>query len=856
MTAVAKGVVALGVDQAGLSSQLGKLSKMFDGFGGGAGTAFAGAFAATAAIGGILAKVGADIDEAHDSIAITTGATGAALDGFNADFANVAKNSVSSFADVGTAIGGLSQGLGLTGKPLEILTSQVTDLSRITKTDLAGNISSVTGVFNNWGVAADQQSGKLDELFRISQATGVGVGDLAAQMTTGGVAFRQAGLSFDESGALLGLLAKNGLSASDVVPALSKAMATAAKEGKPAAEVFKDTFEAIKNAPDDTAAAGDAMAVFGAKAGPKLAALVREGKLSFEDFAKTVGAGTGTIVGTAKATDDWREKLTKLGHNAAIAIEPLADKVFGALGDAISAVTPFIEGLIPVFVGVVNVVGDVFSALGTVIGWLVDNKVVLVAVGAIIASLFVPALIAWAVATWAQVAALLAQAAATLAAMAPIILIIAAIAGLVLGVKYAYQHFKIFHDVVDAVGRFFRDTLWPILQDVFGWLVDNVPPILDKVVAAVGVMWKYMQQAWDAITAIFDTAVAAVRSIIKTGVDIVTGLWTKFGGTITDTIQKVKDAITLIVTGIKDFFVGIFQLIKDVVTGKWGELWDDVKAIVTGAWEIIKGVVTLAWAVIEGFFTTAWTALSTAWQAAWDAVTGILSTAWEGIKTGVSTGVNFVVDFVTGLPKRLLDALAGLGGMLLNLGSSALGELLTGVTNGWNTLFGFVTGLPAKFLGAFTSLGSDLADLFGKAIRGLIGAIEAAWNWLANKFQFTLPEITIPMPPGIDDLHFGGQTVKLLPTLSFADGGIVPGSGAQAAIVHSGEMFLNASQQAQLFNMANGGGGNSGVVNFNGPLIGSAVIRSDDDITQLSRQLAREVARRNRGAGVLTGAPA
>ena len=861
MTNIAKGVVGLDVDREGLKGALGGLEGMFGQFGQSAGATFALGFGAVVAVGGILTKIGADVEEAHRTIQVATGASGANLDALNASFSNVAGSSVSGFKDVASTIGALSSQLGLSGVPLESLTRQVTDLSRITKTDLGTNVSSIADGFKNWGVAAGDQGGKLDELFRVSQKTGTSVGDLASGMTTSGVVMRAAGFNFEQSAALLGLLGQNGLSVATIMPAMSKAMAVAAKEHKPAAQVFQETFDKIKNAPNDVAAAGDALKVFGAKAGPKLAELIREGKLSYEDFAKAIAAGGTTIEGTSKATETWHEKLTALGHGAAIALEPLASKVFGVLSKAVEAVTPYVQQFTkwmgeespkalaaiqsgwnrfgaPVFAGIKTVIGDVvawvtahwpqiqavfervqavlgeamgkiksaladvWDAMKSTFGWLMDNKEVLIGaaigIGAVLVVMF---------AMW--LAGAIAAAAATLAAAAPFIAIGVAIAAVAAGVLYCYNHFTTFHNIVDAVGRFLRDTLWPILKQVFGWLVDNVPPIFDKIVAVLHAMWTGFQYYWNLVVEVVTVEINIIRGIIEAVVATISWIWDHFGQAIVNVVQGMWDAVVLIINGVKDFFVGIFDLIKDLVTGKWGALWGDVEQIVRGVWETIKGVITGAWAIIEGYFTVAWDALKAAWSAVWGAVAGVLSGAWEGIKSAVSGGIDAVVGFVQGLPRRAIDALSSLGGLLFNLGADVFNTMLLGVSNGWDTVWGFIKSLPATVIGAFSHLGSDLYGLMHDAIASLWDAIKSAWNWVVGKTTFTLPQITIPMPPGVADLHIGGGTYTLLP--QFAEGGIVGGNGGQLAVVHAGEMYLNAAQQAQLFAIANGAGAKNGI---------------------------------------------
>ena len=244
------------------------------------GAQFAGAamLAGAAAVGAALYGIGEQFDAAFDHIRIGTGATGDVLEGLKGDMKKIASEVPTSFGDAGTAVTELNRRLGLSGQPLQTLSEQLLELSRMTKTDLTGNIAAVAQVMQNFNVATGDQSGKLDLLFRASQKSGVSVAELASQMSDAGVVLRDLGMGFDQSAALLATLGKAGIDTGDVMPALSKSMATAAKQGKDASVVFSDTIAAIKNAPNDVAASGVALEVFGAKAGPKLAAMIREGK--------------------------------------------------------------------------------------------------------------------------------------------------------------------------------------------------------------------------------------------------------------------------------------------------------------------------------------------------------------------------------------------------------------------------------------------------------------------------------------------------------------------------------------------------------------------------------------------------
>lgn len=374
---------------------------------GGAGAlAGVGVAAGAVAAGKALFDIGSQFDEAYDHIQITTGKTGPALAGLKKDFKAVVAEVPTDFESASNAIGFVNQKLDLSGKAGRGVSEQFLELSRITKTDLSGNMSAASDALNIFDITGKKIPGTLDLMFRASQQSGMGVADIASQVASAATTLKPFGFGIEQTTALVATLGKAGLSASDVMPGLGKALATAAKDGKPAGEVLGDIFAKIKNAPDDTAAMGAAMDVFGAKAGPKLAGLVREGKLSYEEMLRTIQNGKGTIIGTGKDTQDATEKFQMLKNKGLDLIEPVAMKVFNAVGkiaDGFNNLSPGMQKAILIAVAVVGVLGGiaaavvllgpVFAAVGAVIAvaiGIITSPITLVAVAVVaLAFLFV-----------------------------------------------------------------------------------------------------------------------------------------------------------------------------------------------------------------------------------------------------------------------------------------------------------------------------------------------------------------------------------------------------------------------------------------------------------------------------------
>lgn len=619
-------------------------SKMGDNLGK-IGLAIGAAFAAAgvAALVG-LEKLGSSFDDASDKIVVGTGATGVALDDLKASFKNVVSNVPTDFGSASTAIADINTALGLTGKPLEALSTQFLNLSRITGTDVAANIKTVTGAFNLWGISAEEQGHKLDELFTISQATGVSVSDLGQQMADGGVQFQQAGLSFEESASLLGTLSKNGLSASDVLPALSKAMAVAAKEGKPANEVFKSIFEQIQNAPTDTAAASLAFTEFGAKAGPKFAALIRSGALSYEELAATIGSSANTINDTATATDDWREKLQLLMNKAMVKLEPLATAVFNKITEVVQAVSPYLEQFaawlgekIPAVIAVLKAKFDEWAptviavfqqirdAVATAFQWLMDNKEFLVGILVAVGLGFG----AWAVS--AGSAAL-----ATVAAAAPFIALGAAIAAAVGGIIYAYNHFETFRTVIDTVVSWLTDTAWPAIKTAIAAIGD----VFNQLVG-------WVRDNWAEIQATIDAAINIVKGIISAAVTAILFLWDHFGATLITGLQNAWEMIKGVVEAAVNIVRGIIQTVTSLIRGDWSGVWEGIKDIFSGIWDAMKAIVQGALDGIKLVLSLAWDAIKIAISAAWDGIKAVTSTAWDLIKSAIMTPINAAASAVS-----------------------------------------------------------------------------------------------------------------------------------------------------------------------------------------------------------------
>jgi TP901 family phage tail tape measure protein len=440
-----------------------------------------------------LYDIGATFDDAFDTIRTQTGATGARLQGLEGDFRAVVKTVPSDFGSASTAIGLLNSRLDLTGRALQNRSAQFLNLSRITKTDLGGNIESVTRLFGGWDVASSRQASTLDILFRASQRSGAGVAELAKNVQLAGPTLRQLGLGLDESIALFSSFEKSGVSTAQIMPGLKFALKSFLTAGKDPGKELQRTLRGVQ---DGTISSAAALKIFGARAGPQLVEAIKSGRFEVDKMTAALGKGD-TINKAAKDTADLSEAWQVFKNRALLKIEPIATKIFLILGAGMNKLPGQIE--------------PATNAISGLVGWLGRNKDIVLAVSGGLATYFVlmkayaayTAIAAfvtggWTTAFWALDAAMAAN---------PVGLVVVAIAALAAGFIYAYKHSETFRNAVNGA--------WGVLKDGFGWVKGHWPLLLSILTGPFGAAAIYIARHFDSIVGTIRSAVNAVIDVIN-----------------------------------------------------------------------------------------------------------------------------------------------------------------------------------------------------------------------------------------------------------------------------------------------------------------------------------------------------
>ena len=575
-----------------------------------------------AAVGAGLAafKIGENFDDAYDTIRTRTGATGDVLDGLKDSFRNVVSSVPTDFGSASDAISDLNQRLGLTGRPLEGLSRRFLELSRLTETDLAGNIEGLTGTFNQWGISTDEMPARLDELFRATQVSGIGIDELGAQMQQFGPDLRALGFSFDDAAGLLSSFEQAGINTGPVMAGLKAGLKDFAAAGKDPQEEFARMVEGIANG---SVTMQDATGVFG-RGFSNVYDAIRSGHFDIDAVTASIAGGSDTIMAASRDTRDFGEQWTMIKNRVLVGLEPVATRVFTGIGDAMTRLGPVVaqvgtwlaENIPPAFERIRAIAEDVWprvrdaflGAVSAISGWWSTNG---------------PAIMG----------ALTSLQGAFSSAFDAISVIVTNWAGVISNLWDRFGGQWLTH----------LQTAFSAITQVFQGAVDIIKGILDVFVGIFtgdwGRAWDGVKSifsgAWDLIAGVARLAINAVSGIIGAGMALISAAWGYAWDAIKAAFSAVWDAIKSVVHNATERVKSVLSAAWDAIKATATTAWDAIKGVFDAVWDAIKLKVHNATERVKEVLSSAWDAVKATAQTAWDAITGVVTDALDGIKEGM-----------------------------------------------------------------------------------------------------------------------------------------------------------------------------------------------------------------------------
>lgn len=504
------------------------------------------------AIGALSTKAWKEVDDALDTIATKTGATGKDMKAFEGTFKNLANKVPADLQEIGDAVGEVNTQFGLTGKALEDASENIIKFAKINGQDISQASIQAKQAMSALGVEGKDLDKVLDAVTKTAQDTGQGTDKLFDALVRGAPQLKSLKLDFAQATALMGNLEKSGIDTGKTMSYMSKAQVAFAKDGKGLSEGLKDLQKQLDGAGSDTEKLNIASKYFGTKGATFMLDAINRGALDFKSFANAAELAKGSVSATFDETLDPIDNFKKLFNGLKMAGSELFNASAGIWG-------PLLEKAI----GKVQKLTDWFTNLSdtqkqNIVKWL-----------------------------------------GMAAAVGPIILgfgKVFTIAGKV--------NFKLF-DFAEAVGKAGGITKW-FGQSGFGIMFKSFGKFgkvlgkgalgIGKWIVALGpVGWAIMVVVAAIILLIVNWK--KIKPVVTKVINAVVNKFNHFKEVAGNVFNRIIEVIKGFIEGAKALFKSIISFITGTFLGAWNSAWNGV----VGAFKtIFGGVKTLVKSVMNG----------------------------------------------------------------------------------------------------------------------------------------------------------------------------------------------------------------------------------------------------------------
>lgn len=714
------------------------------------------------AVGAYATKTGAEFESAMSKVSALSGATGKDLSALEKAAREMGRTTRYGSTEAANALSYMSLAGWDTQQMVKGL-KPVLNLASAGQMDLAQASDIVTDMMSMFGLEAEQ-AGRATDVFAVAQAnSNTTVSQLGEALKKSGSAAAAAGQSLEDTSAILGVLANNGIKGSEAGTALNamfRDLQAAAVDGKVA---IGDTSVAVYDANGNMRSMVDIIAdvekategmtqeqkhnalasIFQQRSLKGMNTLLNSGSGELKKLQGELNNSTGAAQTMADEMDNNLKgsfmKLKSAMEDIGIAISQMTSGPLKAIVDwakdlalKFQELSPHAQQLIVIFGAVATAIGPLLWIFGSII-----QKIPAVITGFKLLGLAFGAI------------------------TSPMGIVIAGITAIVGALIYLWKTNEQFREAVISTWTTIKEyaiQIWNGIKDGIqqAWeaLITYLQPAIQAVADFVKDVWGGLVSWWQEHNEMFRQAATNVWNAIKTVVIVsmkVIQFVMQYVWPLIEMIVRLAwDGIKNVIQGAIDVITGIIQFFAALLTGNWTELWEAVKQILKGAVQFLWGLIEL-WIVgkiltaIKAFMAVVKTVFSTGWAFIKNIFSTVLS--WIGghvntVFSAISAKISSVMGAIKGVISSILNAVKSIFSTVLNFIKSIVSTVFNAIRSNISsvlsavrsTVSSILSSIKSTFSNIFNSLRGIVTRAFGNVRSAVSSGMRSALNAVRSFF--------------------------------------------------------------------------------------------------------------------------
>lgn len=320
----------------------------------------------------------------------------------------------------------------------------------------------------------------------------------------------------------------------------------------------------------------------------------------------------------------------------------------------------------------------------------------------------------------------------------------------------------------------------PVLERVVGFIVANVLPSVDKLVASLGSgglsgafapMMAVAGPLFSQLAASFGPLIPQVLQLASSFsplgllfqvltpiLPMLAAAFTQIAGSIAGVLAIVIPLVTQIVSVLVPIIVNLVSTVLPPLATMFGQLiaaiapfivqiasdlipivnallpvvvtvFNVIAQVITAAMQIVQGIIQVVTGIISGNWSQVWEGIGNIFSGIWNTIVALVSGAIGLVGSIIGAGLGAVSNFI--------------GGVLSNIGqffADTWDNVVDGVSGMIGEVTGFFSGLMGKITGAIGNAGSALFSTGANIVQGLIDGIGSMMGAIGRAVISIVPE--------------------------------------------------------------------------------------------------------------------